>query len=1142
MAAALSRTERGMEYRPAQAQQGIYVVTFQSGRSPAGYAGATDATLNYFAPTDNQGGHSELILRSDAWQRALMRFDLSQHIPSGARVISATLTLCVQSQSVASPMRLLAYPVLQAWVESEVTWNEAQRSIVWVGGGGCEGSSRSATAAGSATVDQPSGEVVLDLTSAVQAWVDSAATNRGILLKGETVVAGVTYRFASSDNLTPEYRPRLQVTYEGAPPLATPTPTQTPTKTATPSDFTVLTSTLADWKYDLCLKVDSEVNVAAERMLLIWQGNPWAADLKVTVCNTSYAHPIFLNGVQVAETPLSGSCECNDAVPSGYVMHIPIDLALITPGPTYANVITVSNEARPYDGFKAYGAQLTLFGAITGTARSYFNVGTDYDGTPIQGAMQLPIGYNPNVPTPLLISVPGTAEDKDDALIRHMVGANQMGWLLASLDMRRSRPTESAKDARSPSLAVQHDIVNLVQYMQANYDVDRSRIYIAGFSTGGGIAATLAAKYPDVFAGVLDYAGPTDYAEWYYERADIVVELSGEFNGEPTNNFEYPRRSSRSLARNLQYVPMRIVHGTADDRVPSTQSTRLYTDTMPLYYDRTSTFKELYLHTGGHNDYVSGVSETDLQFLSQHVLTENPRHLSIITDEAKDYYWLRVDKKDTLADAWHGWVEIDARYDPITSTIWVTAKDGEFAEGKALTVTLDLTKMGLNAALSYDIEEFDQQTGDFSFHAAVPPVGGKLVFGVSRNALGTVNRRYVIYPASGRTPTVLRLQQGVDGYTGAKDTYIPEGSADPHGSADRLLVSYDLRRKALLQFGLGSVPAGKVIKAAKLTVYLLDTRSPSISLGAYEGKRPWLDTEATWERATQSQLWSVAGADGVGTDRAGVATYAVNNVALAGSYTLNVKPLVEQWLGAPGSNFGLFLIGNGPYTTESYALASAEYSDSSKRPVLEIWYMEPLPTPTGTPTPTRTATVAPVTGTPTATATATPTVTPTPTATLGATTLQGKVTLQGRPTPPDARWVAALTVKIGSTNYAATTDSSGYFTITGLTPGTYDICVKSSHTLSTRTAGVVLVTGTNAVDLGTLREGDANNDDLVNISDFSILASVFLTSDSRADFNQDGIVNLGDFTLLRDHYFAQGDCSFSSSPPEGLLSMILPKE
>jgi hypothetical protein len=167
-----------------------------------------------------------------------------------------------------------------------------------------------------------------------------------------------------------------------------------------------------------------------------------------------------------------------------------------------------------------------------------------------------------------------------------------------------------------------------------------------------------------------------------------------------------------------------------------------------------------------------------------------------------------------------------------------------------------------------------------------------------------------------------------------------------------------------------------------------------------------------------------------------------------------------------------------------------------------------------------------------------PSVTPTPTATPVLSALRGTVTLQGRPPPPDASWVVALTVKIGDTNYAAITDPSGAFTITGLTPGTYDVCVKNSHAVSSKKVGVLLVAGMNAVDLGTLREGDANNDDLINISDFVILRAVYSTSDARADFNQNGIVEIGDFVLLRANYSAQGDCSSFASSADGLLSTI----
>jgi hypothetical protein len=155
--------------------------------------------------------------------------------------------------------------------------------------------------------------------------------------------------------------------------------------------------------------------------------------------------------------------------------------------------------------------------------------------------------------------------------------------------------------------------------------------------------------------------------------------------------------------------------------------------------------------------------------------------------------------------------------------------------------------------------------------------------------------------------------------------------------------------------------------------------------------------------------------------------------------------------------------------------------------------------------------------------------TPTPTQTLVGATIQGSVTLQGRPAKPHARWVVPLTVSVGGTDYPVTTDQQGAFTLPGLTTGTYDIAVKNIHTLRNRMAGVTLAPGTNALDFGTLLEGDASNDNCVNITDFSILKLHFLGYDPSSDFNQDGVVNITDFSMLVGNFMTCGDIPVSSS-------------
>jgi predicted esterase len=714
-------------------------------------------------------------------------------------------------------------------------------------------------------------------------------------------------------------------------------------------------------------------------MLLQWEGIPYTAKLRVVICNTNAAeHPIHLNGHLVGYTPASGtgSCECNDGTnEDDRLFEYDLNLDWIVQG---WNQITITNEADVYDEWKASHAHLVMIGNITGTTRSYFKIGEDFDGSPVVGGVQLPIRHNPGVATPLLISIPGTGEDKDDALSRYAIQANDRGWLLAASDLRRGWNYSLAKPAKSPSLDVQSDVMALLQRVQDNYNVDMTRVYVAGFSVGGGIATTMAAKYPDVFAGVLEYAGPSDYAAWYVDRGDIRVELEREFSGGPVNNFAYPRRSSRALASNLQYVPVRTVHGTADDRVPYAHSQTLY-EAMSQFYDPGQHDKELVTHESGHTDFVPGVSENDLAFLEQHDnVIPTPCELHIVTDEGKSYYWLSVHKEATADQDWSGFAEVDVRCERATSTIWVTAGDGDFAEGKPLTLMLDLAGMGFDPLIAYDIEEYDDATGEFELHTAVWPLDGGLTLTVPVNDLGGVRREFVIYPMSGIELQTVRLQQEETGYTGAVDTYVTAYEPEMfHGAADRLLLAYDTRRKALLQFDLSPVPSGVLIKSAQLTVHLLETRGSGISVSAFEMLRPWLDLDATWDDAMQEQPWNEPGI-GEGSDRSSVAEYTLKDVRWEGPYQFSLKPLVERWLAAPQGNLGLVLIGSGFYSSYSYPLASAEYGDAGKRPVLEIGFMYPRPTPTATatstttPTPTSSPTpTLPATSTPTRTATTT---------------------------------------------------------------------------------------------------------------------------------------------------------------------------
>jgi len=184
--------------------------------------------------------------------------------------------------------------------------------------------------------------------------------------------------------------------------------------------------------------------------------------------------------------------------------------------------------------------------------------------------------------------------------------------------------------------------------------------------------------------------------------------------------------------------------------------------------------------------------------------------------------------------------------------------------------------------------------------------------------------------------------------------------------------------------------------------------------------------------------------------------------------------------------------------------------------------------PVGTPTITPTASVTP-TGAATLTSTSTRTPRPTVTGTPPAlATILGDVQLQGRPTPPHPSWATALTISLYrgrdlTYRFSIFTDTYGKFALSDIMPGAYRVLVKNPHTLAFLAEGETLVPGVNMLSLGPLLEGDANNDNAIDILDFSLLRALYGSSDARADFNQDGIVDIMDFSLFRQNFGRQGD-------------------
>jgi len=136
----------------------------------------------------------------------------------------------------------------------------------------------------------------------------------------------------------------------------------------------------------------------------------------------------------------------------------------------------------------------------------------------------------------------------------------------------------------------------------------------------------------------------------------------------------------------------------------------------------------------------------------------------------------------------------------------------------------------------------------------------------------------------------------------------------------------------------------------------------------------------------------------------------------------------------------------------------------------------------------------------------------------------------------DAGWVVPLTVRFFPPRADVLNDTPTYeFKLTtakssaggwavceavGIAPGSYDITARSESTLMNVKRSVVISAPNTSVDLGTLLEGNANQDNIVNLDDYVILSRCWLSSrsqaayDARTDFNRDGLINVADLHLL----------------------------
>jgi acetyl esterase/lipase len=119
-------------------------------------------------------------------------------------------------------------------------------------------------------------------------------------------------------------------------------------------------------------------------------------------------------------------------------------------------------------------------------------------------------------PRPLVVTLHSWSANVEQRNIALERLALERGWLVLAPDFRgvNDRP-----EACGSPLA-QQDILDAVAWMQENYRVDSSRIYLTGSSGGGHMTLLMAGRHPERWSAVSAWVPITDLAAWHTRHVD----------------------------------------------------------------------------------------------------------------------------------------------------------------------------------------------------------------------------------------------------------------------------------------------------------------------------------------------------------------------------------------------------------------------------------------------------------------------------------------------------------------------------------------------------------------------------------------------------------------------------------------------